>query len=145
MIIENNSCGIPLLQEFSRGELGMPRAIPFTPEKDKITRMYAKCAKIESGQVLLPRDATWLAAFRNELLQFLHGKNDDQVDAFSQLLARIGQRTEDRFEADFGYRDCVANPRPVPASTLKPNILVQREVGGQLKLVCWDPTEGFGS
>jgi|HubBroStandDraft_1064217.scaffolds.fasta_scaffold30469_1 predicted phage terminase large subunit-like protein len=55
--------------------------------------MYSQCAKIEAGHVLLPSDAPWLPLFKSELLQFPHGKYDDQVDSFSQLLAWMAGRT----------------------------------------------------
>jgi phage terminase large subunit-like protein len=35
---------------------------------------------------MLPKRAPWLAAFEEELFSFPEGKNDDQVDAFSQYL-----------------------------------------------------------
>jgi predicted phage terminase large subunit-like protein len=143
VIIENKGSGIQLLQEFSRGERGMPRAIPFTPEHDKVTRMYSQCAKIEAGHVLLPSDAPWLPLFKSELLQFPHGKYDDQVDCFSQLLAWIGRQNEVRFEADFGYGDDAIKVVPAPVVTIKPTILVQRRVAGRLQLVRWDPEKGF--
>lgn len=37
----------------------------------------------------MPRDASWLKAFEDELMQFPHGKHDDQVDSVVQFLAAI--------------------------------------------------------
>jgi phage terminase large subunit-like protein len=45
------------------------------------------CSIIEEGEVTLPSDAPWLGLFKTELLAFPNGRNDDQVDAFAQLLA----------------------------------------------------------
>jgi predicted phage terminase large subunit-like protein len=41
---------------------------------------------IESGQVFLPEKANWLEDLRTELVQFPHGRFDDQVDSISQFL-----------------------------------------------------------
>ena len=57
------------------------------PIGDKITRMSAQSAKIESGGVYLPLLATWLKDFRTEVLAFPHGAHDDQVDSVSQALS----------------------------------------------------------
>ena len=40
----------------------------------------------ETGKVLLPRDAPWLAIYSRELLGFPNTKHDDQVDSTSQAL-----------------------------------------------------------
>ena len=66
---------------------GVPRPIPRKPEGDKVTRFAAQSARIESGELLLPKDAPWLAEFERELLGFPNRKDDDQVDALTQLLA----------------------------------------------------------
>lgn len=135
VIIENKGSGMQLLQEFSRGEPGMPTAVPFMPEHDKKTRMFTQCAKIEAGQVFLPHDAPWLADFKSELLQFPYGKNDDQVDSFSQLLTWLGDRNaEVHFQADFGYGDFAgrAAQAPPPAAPVKPNVLIRDPRTGKL-------------
>jgi len=75
------------------GAAGVPMPIAFDPENDKVTRMATQSAKIEAGQVLLPRKAPWLDDFRTELLQFPHGRYDDQVDSLSQLLDWIHKRS----------------------------------------------------
>ena len=59
------------------------------PEGDKVMRMSAQSAKIEAGYVLLPERAPWLQDFRTEILQFPHGRHDDQVDSLSQFLMWI--------------------------------------------------------
>ena len=56
------------------------------PDKDKVTRMSAQSAKIEAGQVHLPKEADWLGTFLHELLAFPNGRHDDQVDSVSQFL-----------------------------------------------------------
>ncbi len=49
--------------------------------------MLAPSAKIEARYVLLPERAPWLQDFQTEVLQFPHGRHDDQVDSLSQFLA----------------------------------------------------------
>ena len=46
----------------------------------------------EAGQVLLPREAPWLATYVTELLVFPNGKHDDQVDSTSQALNWLSQK-----------------------------------------------------
>lgn len=38
-------------------------------------------------QLLLPRDAPWLASFESELLGFPNARHDDQADALTQLMS----------------------------------------------------------
>ncbi len=70
---------------------GTLRPIAILPEADKVTRMSAQTAKIEAGYVLLPERATWLQDFQTEVLQFPHGRHDDQVDCLSQALAWVSR------------------------------------------------------
>lgn len=94
IIIEDKGSGTSLIQDLHLdGTQGVPYPIGVTPEQDKITRMSAKSSKIEAGQVHLPNQAAWLSDFRAELLQFPHGRHDDQVDSLSQFLGWIDQRS----------------------------------------------------
>jgi predicted phage terminase large subunit-like protein len=74
-----------LIQELKRENI---HAIAVKPEGDKVMRMSNQTAHIEAGAVYLPRGAAWLQEFRRELCAFPGGRHDDQVDAFSQALAR---------------------------------------------------------
>jgi predicted phage terminase large subunit-like protein len=85
VLIEDKGSGTSLLQDL-RAE-GRVHPIAVQAEGDKVTRMYAQTAKLEAGQVLLPRTAPWLEALQIELLQFPRGRHDDQVDSLSQYLA----------------------------------------------------------
>ena len=96
IIIEDKGSGIALIQELQRETADVPHPIAFTPETDKVTRMHAQSAKIEAGQVHLPRRAEWLQEFRLELLQFPRGRHDDQVDSLSQFLNWIERRNRNR-------------------------------------------------
>ena len=94
VIIENKGSGMSLIDDLRQGgAAGVPMPIAFEPESDKLTRMSSQSAQIESGQVFLPRGASWLDDFRSELLQFPHGRHDDQVDSLSQFLAWIQKRS----------------------------------------------------
>lgn len=62
------------------------RVIGCRPEGCKITRMEGQSVLIESGRVLIPKTAPWLAAYLAELLSFPAGRHDDQVDSTSQFL-----------------------------------------------------------
>ena len=144
VLVEDKGSGTSLIYDLRNGGTGIePMAIPITPESDKITRMAAQSAKIESGQVLLPLDAPWLEDFRVELLQFPHGRHDDQVDSLSQFLA-WESRAKSRFVADFGKYDGApatrtAEPvRPTPA-----RILVRVVEHGREVFKRWDPDRGF--
>ena len=64
----------------------MSGIIAVKPGQDKLSRMAVASAKFEAGQVLLPRDAPWLAEFEAELFAFPGGRHDDQCDSVSQAL-----------------------------------------------------------
>jgi predicted phage terminase large subunit-like protein len=97
IIIEDKGSGIALIQELRRETADVPHPIAFTPEGDKVCRMHAQSAKIEAGQVHLPRRAGWLEEFRLELLQFPRARHDDQADSLSQFLAWLEQRNRNRW------------------------------------------------
>jgi len=93
VLIEDKGSGTSLVQDISQENTsGMPNPIGILPEGDKITRMSAQSAKIEARQVYLPQQAPWLGDLQAELLQFPHGRHDDQVDSISQFLNWIERR-----------------------------------------------------
>ena len=98
VLIEDRGSGIQLVQDLHDANELKPKRI--SPEKDKVTRMFAQSAKIEAGQVVLPKDAPWLDAFQNEILAFPHGRHDDQVDSLSQYLGWF------RSPTSFSIDDC---------------------------------------
>ena len=71
------------------------RPISIKPKGDKITRMSAKSAKIEAGQVWLLHSSAWLQDFLAEMLAFPAGRYDDQVDSVSQFLGWITRRRDE--------------------------------------------------
>ncbi|MEW2911459.1 phage terminase large subunit [Leisingera sp. JC11] len=84
VLIEDAASGKPLLQTLNNDDRGRYRSIK--PDKDKEIRFNAACSPVEARKVLLPREASWLPAFKRELQGFPRGRNDDQVDSFSQFL-----------------------------------------------------------
>ena len=60
--------------------------------KDKVSRLVSTTSFIESGQMFLPVEATWLAEFQAELLGFPNARHDDQVDSRSQYFAWVRER-----------------------------------------------------
>lgn len=83
-VIEETDLGRALLQDLRRTEPIRP--ILCKPRFDKEARLLAQSARFEAGQVLLPRNAPWLAVYMDELLAFPNGRHDDQVDSTSQAL-----------------------------------------------------------
>jgi predicted phage terminase large subunit-like protein len=56
------------------------------PTESKVMRMVGEYSAITSGRVFLPTQASWLPAFRSEIVKFPQAKQDDQVDSLSQYL-----------------------------------------------------------
>lgn len=101
MLVEDQASGMQLIQSLrTETPAGVPMPIARRPENDKKSRVAGISAMIEAGQLLLPREAPWLAEFKQELLVFPNGRFDDQVDALSQLLAWA--RTQWRVYDDLG-------------------------------------------
>ncbi len=87
VLIEEAGPGMNLLQDlYIEIPPGMTRPIGVKPEGSKQDRVAAQSAKMEAGQVHLPKDALWLNDFLNELLAFPNARHDDQVDSVSQFL-----------------------------------------------------------
>jgi predicted phage terminase large subunit-like protein len=86
ILIEDRASGTALIQDL-RSE-GLTRIKPYAPlpGTDKIMRLHLQTALFESGSVLLPRQAPWLAAYVAELTGFPGTKYDDQVDSTTQAL-----------------------------------------------------------
>jgi predicted phage terminase large subunit-like protein len=91
IVVEKAGVGIALGNELLRDGLNDVKGMVATG--DKIQRMSIQCAKIEGGQVWLPKSAQWLDGYLKELGVFPHGKYFDQVDSTSQILRAIETRT----------------------------------------------------
>lgn len=104
LLIEDAASGQQLLQILKREvHPGVPRPIGRKPEADKLSRFSAQTHFVEAGEMLLPKEASWLAEFQIELLGFPNRKHDDQVDALTQLLAWHSSQRAIRSRATSGY------------------------------------------
>lgn len=79
----NGSAVVELLQSEVDGILAV------NPKGGKEARAAVLEPKVEAGQWLLPEGAEWLGEWMDEFASFPLGKHDDQVDAASQLEARL--------------------------------------------------------
>ena len=95
ILIEDVGSGTALIQDLRSTTSLHPIAIK--PWADKVIRMSAETAQIEAGQVFIPEEAPWLGDFQAEVMQFPHGKHDDQVDSMSQALWWQRERSRGRF------------------------------------------------
>jgi predicted phage terminase large subunit-like protein len=89
ILIENKSSGIQLIQELRFD--GVSGLQEINPQGDKVMRMQAQTAMIESGRVLLPAQAPWLSTYLGEVTSFPMSRYKDQVDSTSQALAWINK------------------------------------------------------
>jgi len=83
VLIEDKASGQSLIQALRDSTLPI---IPVKVDSDKVTRATAITGLVESGRVLLPTSAGWLADFEDELATFPGAAHDDQTDAFVQGL-----------------------------------------------------------
>lgn len=97
LLIEDAASGTQLHQTLcNENPHGVPRPISRKPEGDKVTRFAAICPMMEAGQLLLPKEAPWLAEFTAEILGFPNARHDDQADALAQLM--IWAARQQRFD-----------------------------------------------
>jgi predicted phage terminase large subunit-like protein len=100
VLIEKSANGVEILAELKRE---IPGVLAVSVSTDKITRAIAAAATLESGNVFLPgradpgsasgySAAAWVAALIEEAATFPNGRNDDQVDAYSQAINWVGGR-----------------------------------------------------
>ncbi len=83
ILIEEKADGITVLSMRRRQVAGM---IPVKPLTDKESRARAVQPITQSGCVLLPESAPWLAEWEREVFAFPATSHDDQVDTLSQML-----------------------------------------------------------
>jgi predicted phage terminase large subunit-like protein len=113
ILIEDAGPGMNLLQDLrAKRPSGMTAPIGIKPEGSKVDRMVAQSAKIEAGQIHLPKNAPWLGDFLTELLSFPNGRHDDQVDSVSQFLRWLQNAYFDRLPIVMPYFHSV--PRQFP-------------------------------
>jgi predicted phage terminase large subunit-like protein len=91
-LIEEAGSGTALLQQLQ----GRITAAPVRPTEEKQVRFQRVTPMIEGGRVYLPASAPWIQPFKRELLTFPDSSNDDQIDALSQLLNWVHQRSQNQ-------------------------------------------------
>ena len=112
-LVEDKASGQSLIQELKLST-NYP-VIPVPIDRDKETRASAVTGYFESGRVLFPADAPWLADLEDELASFPGGLHDDQVDAITQALNRMRDAGGVLGLVNF-FKDLAAGKRKVPRS-----------------------------
>lgn len=72
--------------------------IAVNPEGGKEARAAAVQPQVESGNVYLPDSVPWLDGFVEEFAAFPRGRHDDQVDALTQALNHMANRSDGVFD-----------------------------------------------
>jgi predicted phage terminase large subunit-like protein len=86
MMVEDKVSGTGLIQTLRRESIPI---IPVQRSKDKLSRGYDAAPFIESGNVLLPQDASWLSDLLAEASSFPGGAHDDQLDPMFDAIANV--------------------------------------------------------
>lgn len=75
----------------------LPNIVPIKPDKSKVARASGAAPLIEAGSVYLPPEAHWLHFVVDQFSSFPTGSHDDAVDAITQALNWLRDRTPQRF------------------------------------------------
>jgi predicted phage terminase large subunit-like protein len=92
VLIEDKASGTQLIQEAKA--VGVTGVLPYCPPAgvDKVMRLHMQTALFEAGNVYLPRNASWLKDYVDELAYFPTGRYDDQVDSTTQALEYLAEK-----------------------------------------------------
>jgi predicted phage terminase large subunit-like protein len=102
VLVEKAANGTPLLDDLRQLDIdGVPTPIGVPVKGAKLERLMVQTSRLEAGDVMLPAKAPWRAAFLHELAAFPNARNDDQVDALSQLMAWTERAARDHGIATF--------------------------------------------
>ncbi len=96
VIIEDKSSGQGLIQ-YLKECTNIP-VMAFEPCGDKVTRLSVESGAIESGNIWLPENASWVDCYLDELGSFPMSEFKDQADMTSQVLCYF--RTHGAIKAD---------------------------------------------
>jgi len=96
-LVEDKANGPAVIATLKHEVAGL---IAVNPEGGKEVRANAVSPQIEAGNVYLPDPsvAPWVTGFIEECAAFPNGAYDDQVDAMSQALVRLGARRNLEFQ-----------------------------------------------
>jgi len=83
ILVEDAAAGTALVQEL---RYQLPGIIAVKSTSDKISRLAVVSSMFETGQVHLPKSASWLPDLEAELFAFPGSRHDDQCDSISQAL-----------------------------------------------------------
>ncbi|SDC50464.1 phage uncharacterized protein (putative large terminase), C-terminal domain-containing protein [Sphingomonas sp. YR710] len=90
ILVEDKASGQSLIQELRRDSAGLA-IVPIRVDTDKIARAFAVTPLIESGRVLLPEGADWIADYVMAMGMFPNGAHDDDVDSTTQALGYLSR------------------------------------------------------
>jgi len=118
VLIEDKASGQSLIQELK--SISRAPIFPIKVDSDKVSRANAATPMVEAGKVFLPRSASWLIEFVDELSGFPHHLHDDQVDSLTQALnflrrGRGGPGPLYEYYRQREERETVAQHAPRPA------------------------------
>lgn len=88
-LVEDTANGPAIIQTLRHEVSGL---LPIHPKESKIARAYSVTPLMESGNVYLPDPSicAWIHDFIEECSAFPNGTHDDQVDACTQALRKLG-------------------------------------------------------
>lgn len=89
-LIEAKANGPAIISSLKRKYNGL---VAVEPKGSKVARAMGVVGVVKSGNVYLPKYASWREAFIDEHAKFPFAKNDDQVDAMTQYLEHGPQNT----------------------------------------------------
>jgi predicted phage terminase large subunit-like protein len=112
ILIEDRASGQSLVQELKLAT-SYP-VIAVAVDRDKETRASAVTGYFESGRVLFPEGAAWLADLEDELASFPGALHDDCVDAISQALNRLRDSSGGILGLIVAMQDWSSGKRPLP-------------------------------
>jgi predicted phage terminase large subunit-like protein len=82
-MVEKKASGQSLIQDMRRA--GLP-VMEYTPDRDKVSRVYAASPIMEAGRVWIPTNKKWSEDLIEELIRFPNAAHDDQVDAMTMAI-----------------------------------------------------------
>lgn len=91
-IVEDASSGASVIQDLQTNTA--IAIIPFTAEKDKITRASRVSSLVEAHKVFLPLEAPWVADFIELMADILNAEHDDMADAFVMALMQLSGKAQ---------------------------------------------------